>query len=151
MVEQPLLSLSGSGSYDPLFRFDFCEEYTLKIQVEDMPVSRAICNIVRINPDTDSEQAAYDYLRAAIQTDDNYKFDRLRYDFETPAAELAAFTGGMVNTSQIMSCRYAAGDVWISDMRYAARNRRSEAINAYLNGEITAEALGEQLNTIYSE
>ena len=68
-------------------------------------------------------------------------------DGKTPAA----FTGGMVTTAQIMDCRYAAGDVWISDMRYAARNRRSEAINAYLNGEITAEALGEQLNTIYSE
>ena len=100
---------------------------------------------------TDSEQEAYDYLRAAIQTDENYKFDRLRYDFETPAAELAAFTGGMVTTAQIMDCRYAAGDVWIFDMRYAARNRRTDAINAYLNGKITAEALAEQLNTIYGE
>lgn len=151
MEEQPLISLSGGGDYDPLYRFDFCDERTLKIHAEDAPVSRASCNIVRINPDTDSEQAAYDYLRAAIQTDDNYKFDRLRYDFETPAAELAAFTGGMVTTAQIMDCRYAAGDVWISDMDTAMRNRQSDAINAYLNGEITAEALGEQLNTIYGE
>ena len=151
MEEQPLISLSGGGDYDPLYRFDFCDERTLKIHAEDTPVSRASCNIVRINPDTESEQEAYDYLRAAIQTDENYKFDRLRYDFETPAAELAAFTGGMVTTAQIMDCRYAAGDVWIFDMRYAARNRRTDAINAYLNGKITAEALAEQLNTIYGE
>ena len=147
-TSQPLLSLGGD-EYSPIFEFSFAERRTLKVHPEDSLVSEAGCYIVRINPNTHAEKEAYALLRAQT-SNDQYIYNRLTYDFTTPAAELAGLSGGRATAEQIENFRRNVGDVWFSGLDDKAIEQRSEALADYAQGEMDFDALATQLGEIYA-
>lgn len=148
-TSQPLLSLGGD-EYSPIFEFSFAQRRTLKVHPEDSLISEASCYIVRINPNTHAEKEAYALLRAKMLSD-QYIYERLTYDFATPAAELAGLSGGLVTAEQIENVRKNVGDVWFSGLDDKAIEQRSEALADYAQGEMDFDALAAQLNEIYAK
>ena len=148
-TSQPLLSLGGD-EYSPIFEFSFAERRTLKVHPEDSLVSGASCYIVRINPNTHAEKEAYALLRAQMSSD-QYIYERLTYDFATPAAELAGLSGGRATAEQIENVRKNVGDVWFSGLDDKAIEQRSEALADYVQGEMDFDALATQLGEIYAK
>ena len=148
-ASQPLLSLGGSEC-SPIFEFSFAERRTLKVHPEDSLISEAGCYIVRINPNTHAEQQAYALLRAQT-SNDQYIYNRLTYDFATPAAELAGLSGGRATAEQIERFRRNVGDVWFSGLDARAAEKRDEALADYAQGEMDFDALAAQLGEIYAK
>ena len=141
-ASQPLLSLGGSEC-SPIFEFSFAERRTLKVHPEDSLISEAGCYIVRINPNTHAEQQAYALLRAQT-SNDQYIYNRLTYDFATPAAELAGLSGGRATAEQIERFRRNVGDVWFSGLDARTAEKRDEALADYAQGEMDFDALAAQ-------
>ena len=148
-ASQPLLSLGGSEC-SPIFEFSFAERRTLKVHPEDSLISEAGCYIVRINPNTHAEQQAYALLRAQT-SNDQYIYNRLTYDFATPAAELAGLSGGRATAEQIERFRRNVGDVWFSGLDARTAEKRDEALADYAQGEMDFDALAAQLGEIYAK
>ena len=139
-----MIFLSG-GDYDPSF---FSEGgRTLKIRREDKKVSRGSGHIGRINPESDAVDAAYCYMRWEL-TGDSYIFERLRYDFATPAEELAELSGE--DASVIERYREQVGDIFMNIWGTEEYDKMAAAFTAYARGEIDFGTLAANLNEIYA-
>ena len=143
---------SGDSLYDPSHAPDDRRGVTLKIRSEDVKVSKGSCYLERINPnaDADAKLAAYSYMRSKLASDE-YAYERLRWDFATPAMELAAWSKGAATPKQLEAYREAVGDVWLGELSEQAKKRRDDALAAYARGSIGFDALADQLNEIYAE
>lgn len=141
----------SSGMYDPVALPTKVKGITLKIRPEDKKISGGGCHIARINPASDAEEPAYSYLRVQMGLDEPSIFERLRYDFITPAEELAELSGELATAEEIEDYRELVGDVWIGGLNMTCTEKRNSILNTYAKEKITFEELAEYLNTIYAE
>lgn len=149
-VEDNFVILS-SGMYDPVAMSTKVNGITLKIHPEDKKISGGGCHIARINPASDAEELAYSYLYVQEGLDEPSIFERLRYDFTTPAEELAELSGELAAAEEIDAYRAAAGDVWIGGLNMTSMEKRNAALDAYAKGKTSFSALAEQLNSAYTD
>lgn len=139
-----------SGIYDPVAMPTSVRGITLKIRPEDKKISGGGCHIARINPASDEEELAYSYLHVQVGLDEPSIFERLRYDFATPAEELAKLSGELATAEEIETYRAAVGDVWIGGLSLTSAESRNDTLSAYANGKISFSELAEKLNAIYA-
>ncbi len=143
---------SGGSTYEPGYKAEDRCGITLKIRPEDAKISRGSCYLERINPNAnaDAKLAAYSYMRSKL-TNDEYASERLRWDFATPAMELAAWSKGAATPKQIEIYRENVGDVWLGRLSGWAEERRNDALAAYAKDRIDFATLADRLNEIYAE
>lgn len=78
-------------------------------------------------------------------------FERLRYDFTTPAEELAELSGELATAEEIETYREAVGDVWIGGLNMTSMEKRNAVLSSYVRGQIGFDALVERFNSIYTD
>lgn len=145
--EQFLLNF-GYAAHNFRYHTDYSPDESsrsLTIRPGDPIYSDTYTHLLLISPETEQEDAALAYMRWRISDVENGK--RWRYDFSTPAEELA---DRPESVESIQNYRAQVGDMFVPPWGYEERQEMYAAFTAYAGDEIDFAALAARLNEIYA-